>query len=184
MANPLDRGKNGECTSVKRPNERTQIKELRRVAAAAGGPDQPTPLYDAMQAALAQVIGHRLFTLMVFDPHNREAQRLYSSDPKNYPVGGRKAMSKTPWGEKVIDGKIAWIGYSAEDIRWAYPDHELIASLGLESALNLPVIYDDVFIGSANLLHDANWYTPQDVEIGKPFAALLAAPFRDFARLS
>lgn len=60
----------------------------------------------------------------------------------------------------------------------------MIASLGLESALNLPVIYDDVFIGSANLLHDANWYTLDDIEIGKPFAALLAAPFRDFARLS
>ena len=169
---------------MKRPDERTQIEELRRVAAAASRPGQPTPLYDALQTALARVIGHRLFTLMVFDPHNRDAQRLYSSDPKNYPVGGRKAMSKTPWGEKVIDGKTAWIGYSAEDIRWAYPDHELIASLGLESALNLPVIYDDVFIGSANLLHDANRYTPEDVEIGRPFAALLAAPFRDFARLS
>ena len=169
---------------MNRPNETTQIEELRRVAAAAGRPGQPTPLYDALKEALGRVIGHRLFTLMVFDPRNRDAQRLYSSDPRNYPVGGRKAMAQTPWGAKVIDGKTAWIGYSADDIRWAYPDHELIASLGLESALNLPVIYDDVFIGAANLLHDANWYGPQDVKIGAPFAALLAAPFRDFAKLS
>ena len=168
---------------VQRPDESAQIEELRMVAVAARGPGQPAPIYDALKAALGRVIGHRLFTLMVFDPHNRDAQRLYSSDPRNYPVGGRKAMSKTPWGAKVIDGKTAWIGYSAEDIRWASPDHELIASLGLESALNLPVIYDDRFIGSVNLLHDANWYGPEDVEIGAPFAALLAAPFRDFAKL-
>ncbi len=180
----MDAGAVTKGGPVNRPNENTQIEALRRAAAAAGRPGQPAPLYEALEAELGQVIGHRLFTLMAFDPRNREAQRLYSSDPENYPVGGRKAMSKTPWGEKVIDGKIAWIGYSAEDIRWAYPDHELIASLGLESALNLPVIYDDVFIGSANLLHDANWYTPEDIKIGAPFAALLAAPFRDFARLS
>ena len=79
---------------------------------------------------------------------------------------------------------MGWVGYTAEDIRWAYPDHGLFASLGLESALNIPVIYDDAFIGSANLLHEANWYAPDDLEIGKPFAALLAAPFRDFAKLS
>ena len=169
---------------MKRPDDRTEIEELRRVAGAACGPGQPKPLYEALKTALGRVIGHRLFTLMAVDPQNQEAQRLFSSDPENYPVGGRKAMSKTPWGEKVIDGKTAWIGYSAEDIRWAYPDHELIATLGLESAINLPVIYDDVFIGSANLLHDANWYTPEDIEIGAPFAALLAAPFREFAKLS
>lgn len=180
----MDAGAVTKGGPVNRPNESTQIEALRRAAAAAGRPGQPAPLYEALDAALGQVIGHRLFTLMVFDPRNREAQRLYSSDPENYPVGGRKAMSKTPWGEKVIDGKVGWVGYTAEDIRWAYPDHELIASLGLESALNIPVIYDDAFIGSANLLHEANWYAPDDLEIGKPFAALLAAPFRDFAKLS
>lgn len=169
---------------MQRPDEAAQINELRLAAAAARRPGQPTPLYDVIKDALGRVIGHRLFTLMVFDPRSRDAQRLYSSDPENYPVGGRKAMSQTPWGAKVIDGKTAWIGYSAEDIRWAYPDHELIASLGLESALNLPVIYNDRFIGSANLLHDANWYHPEDIEIGAPFAALLAAPFRDFERSS
>ncbi len=165
---------------MNRPDLEARWLALGRATAAASEPGQPDRLYRALHDAFAEVIGFKLFTLMVFDPVDQGAQRLFTSDPESYPVGGRKKMAQTPWAKKVIEGKSAWIGSTAEDIRWAYPDHELIANLGLESAINLPVIYDGNFIGSANLLHEANWFSPLDIEIGKPFAALLTPAFLAF----
>ena len=49
------------------------------------------------------------------------------------------------------EGK-AYVGRSANDIRWAFADHERILSLGCESGLNGPVRYDGRVIGTTNLL--------------------------------
>ena len=161
-----------------RPNAEHQMAALCALIDAAGESGQPDRLFQAADATFGAVIGHRLFTLMIFDDANYEVQRVYSSDPEHYPVGGRKHKGGTPWTEKVIDGRCAWIGFNAGDIRWAYPDHELLARLGLRSALNVPVLYDDRFLGTANALHtEENYYEPADAGRSKPFASVLAPAF-------
>jgi len=51
-------------------------------------------------------------------------------------------------------------------------DHELIASLGCASVLNVPVVWDDRVLGTINLLHEAEWYDEADAPIGLAFANL------------
>jgi hypothetical protein len=77
----------------------------------------------------------------------------------------------------VIEGRQPWIGCTADDIRWAFYDHALIASLACESAINMPVIYDGRVLGTMNLLAGAHHYSETDVPLLEPFAALLVAPF-------
>ena len=148
---------------------------LKEVAAA---PD----LSAALDGALKEVVGHRLFTLMAIDWDKGEAARTYSSNPEAYPVKGRKPLgAMTAWGAHVLEGKQAWIGRDAGDIRGAFFDHETIAALGCASCLNVPVIDQGRVIGTANLLHEAHWYDPADVDRVTPFAALLLPSFRRFA---
>lgn len=161
-----------------RPDPDTQNRKLSRAIANAAQRGQPELLFRSMDKAFATVIRHHLFTLLVIDEKSSEAQRVYTSDSENFPIGGRKQMAKTPWAEWAIDGRRGWVGRNAADMRWAYPDHELIASIGLTSARNLPVIYDDCFLGTINLLHrDEGFYDDADLEIGAPFAALLISAF-------
>ena len=161
-----------------RPDPETRDRELSRAIACVAQSGQPAVLFDVLDAVFDTVIGHRLFTLLVIDERTSEAQRIYTNDGENFPLGGRKQMAKTPWAEWAIDGRRGWIGNNAADIRWAYPDHVLIASLGLTSALNLPVIYDDCFLGTVNLLHEnENFYATADLELGAPFASLLIPAF-------
>ena len=54
---------------------------LERVVRESARPNQPGPLIAAVDAALGKVVGHRLFTLMVLDHANGEAERVYTSDP-------------------------------------------------------------------------------------------------------
>ena len=144
-------------------------------------------LYPALQDAMAEMVGHKLFTLMAIDHARGEAARIYTSHPAEYPVGGRKPLGNmTDWGRIVIEGRQPWIGYDMDDIRFAFFDHELIASLGCASCLNMPVIDEDApggprVIGTINLLDAAHHYTPDHAARLVPFAALLVQPYRDWA---
>lgn len=143
----------------------------------------PEALYPALEREMAQAFGFRLFTLLVADRAANEVARVYTSDPVAYPVKGRKPLQvDTPWAQRLLVEGEPYVGYTAEDIRSVFFDHELIATLGCDSVLNLPVIADGVVVGTINLLHQANWYTPEHAERGKPYADLLAPSFLDWAR--
>jgi len=144
-------------------------------------------LYPALQQAMGQVLGYRLFTLMAIDWDRGEAARIYTSHPVEYPVGGRKPLGNmTDWGRVVLENRQPWIARTAEDIRWAFFDHALIASLGCESCLNVPVIDDAApggprVIGTMNLLDVAHHYDEAAAARAAPFGALLVGPYRDWA---
>jgi hypothetical protein len=144
-------------------------------------PNQPVPLFAAVDAALGKVVGHRLFTLMVLDHANGEAERVYTSDPVTYPVAGRKRPVDTPWFKQVILGRRHYLGRTREDIRWAFADHALIERLGCRSVINVLAIYDDEVIGSANLLHAEHHYSDADIEDSLPFVQLLVPALRALA---
>jgi hypothetical protein len=61
----------------------------------------------------------------------------------------------------VLHSGAPWHGEGPDAIRWAFPDHALILSLGCESCLNAPVRYDGATLGVVSVLdaagsHDAH----------------------------
>ena len=142
------------------------------VAAAQGRADQPDALFAALDDALKSAIGHKLFTVLTYDDGTGEAARVYSNLPASYPVGGRKRLAMGPWTEAVLDRGEAYIGRTQDDLRSVFSDHELIASLGCASVLNMPVRWCGRTLGSLNLLHEARWYGEDDVAACLPFAQL------------
>ncbi|WP_369721400.1 MULTISPECIES: GAF domain-containing protein [unclassified Bradyrhizobium] len=142
------------------------------VAAAQGRPDQPDALFAALDEALKSAIGHKLFTILTYDDDSGEAARVYSNLPGPYPAGGRKRLAPGPWTEAVLDRGEAYIGRTQHDLRNVFSDHELIASLGCASVLNMPVRWRGRTVGSLNLLHEADWYGEDDVAVCLPFAQL------------
>lgn len=134
---------------------------------------QPGPVLTALDEALAESIGHRLFTIMRHDPVKGRNRRIYSSDAAAYPVSGFKPVNwEHPWSQRLLREGMPWIGRDAADIVWAYPDHQTISALGLASAMNLPVRWNGRTLGTLNLLHRAAYFTEADAETGALFAAL------------
>lgn len=144
-------------------------------ALATGG--QPTAAFAAIDRAMDAAIGHKLFTVLRFHADSGESERVYTNQPASYPVGGRKALNPTFWAGHVIHGRKPYIGYTAEDIRSVFFDHALIASLGCDSVLNVPVVWNDTMLGTINLLHEANWYGEADVPVAAVFAGLAVTPY-------
>jgi hypothetical protein len=142
------------------------------VVQALGQTGQPLGLFAALDRAMGATLGHRLFTVLRYHPEAQESERLYTSQGAAYPVGGRKAVRPTPATARFFGERRPYIGRTAADIRASFADAELILSLGCESVLNLPVLFDGRVLGTVNLLHEAGWYDEDDLPLGLTFAAL------------
>lgn len=144
--------------------------------------DGPQALYTRIDKAVQSLVGHRLFTLLAVVEGGTEVERIYSSDPVAYKLTGRKSMGPTPWGDHVIKGMQPWHGRNMADIRWAFPDHALIESLGCGSCINIPVIVFGQMLGTMNVLDREAAYDDSAVAALSLFAPILTWPFAQAAK--
>lgn len=160
-------------------------RELQSLAQALGATPQPEAGLRALDQALAQTVGHKLFTVLVLNWAKMENQRYYSNQPQAYPTGGSKPIVERGWFyDNVIKAGRPQIQRNAEDIVRAFPDHELIRSLGCESAINYPIRFAGRTIGSLNLLHQAGWYSEADEPSLRLFAGLALPLVMEIVRTS
>ena len=148
------------------------LADLAGLAGQLAAEREPARLYAAVDALVQQVIGHKLFTLMRLHEADAQVERIYSSNPAAYPVGGRKEKRGTPWSRVVLDRGEVFVARNPEEVRAAFADHELIFSLGIGSIMNVPLAYRGRRLGTMNISHEADWFTGEDAA-----AALLMAPF-------
>ncbi len=127
----------------------------------------------AVARGIGAVCGFRLFTVLRCTERRGFLERVFSDDRERYPLGAVKDLSASPLTKVVIDERRDWLGKSADDIRWAFPDHEAILALGLGAAMNIPVTFRDSVLGCMNCLDTAGAYGEAHLRDAKPFAALL-----------
>ncbi|MEM5338217.1 GAF domain-containing protein [Paraburkholderia azotifigens] len=131
---------------------------------------QPATLYRTLDTVLADTIGHTLFTILRYDDATNESARIYSNMPAAYPTSARKPLSGGDWVDTVLTRGEAFIGKTPDDLRAVFADHELIASLGCESVLNVPVRWKGRTLASLNLLHTRAWYRDDHVPLAQSLA--------------
>ncbi len=120
--------------------------------------------FAALDQLCQDVIGHRLFSCSHFflkSDGKSTAARVYTSDERNYPRSGLKDIVPNRWTGIVIDRRKTFVANSVDGFADVFPDHAFIASLGLGSVINLPVILKGEFLGTINLLHNADHYQPE-----------------------
>jgi len=135
----------------------------------------PQALYAAVDAFARPMLGQRLCTINRYDPGSMTVVRQYSSNPGAYPPGGMKHKAGTAWGRQVLQERRLFIGQGAAAIRQAFDDHAAIASLGLRSVINVPVVARGACLGTVNFLMTADAVAPEHVAVAR-LAGLLAVP--------
>ncbi|HYF09637.1 MAG TPA: hypothetical protein VD970_18620, partial [Acetobacteraceae bacterium] len=85
------------------------------------------------------------------------------------------------WGERLMVRRRPWLGRTPDDIRWAFFDHELIASLGCGSCINAPVAAFGQVYGTLNILDAPLAYDQAQVPVAEAIAAYLIEPLRRVA---
>jgi GAF domain-containing protein len=134
----------------------------------------------ALDALAGRVVGAKLFTVMTIDLDAGLARRLYTNMPDAYPASGTKPVSVTPWFETVVLGRQTFVMNTIGEIAGHFADHELIATLGCGSCVNMPVAVGGRVLGTVNMLDAEHFFTPERLALVEhlripALAALLAA---------
>jgi len=104
-----------------------------------------------------------------------ELQRVWTSDPKAYPIAGRKTKKLTPWSRQLLIRGEVFIGEGRTALQAVFDDHALIASLGLQSIVNVPMFDGQGHcFATFNLLGRQPQWMPQDIALAQLLAALTA----------
>lgn len=152
-----------------------QFYDLASVMASAG--NQPRATFEALCELAREIIGVKLFTLMTFDARSRGAQRIFSNMPDAYPELGTKPVNQTWWSDHVLDGHKTFVANDIGAIAEVFPDYELIASLGCQSVINVPIIISGAVSGTINCLDETGHYTPERVAASEALKLPGAAAF-------
>lgn len=133
------------------------------MTAARDAVDPAHAVFSALDAELGRSPGHRLLTVLVYFEARGESQRAYSSQPLQYPVGGRKTLGQAPRMRKVLASGQPYLGAGRQDIVDNFADHALLLSMGCESIVNMPVLWGEWVLGTVNLLHAEGHYRAADL---------------------
>jgi GAF domain-containing protein len=139
----------------------------------AGAARSPTALFKAIEDVAIRRVDAGLVTMMRHDAVESTVERLYSSNPQAYPVGGKKAKRDTDWGRKVLTEHRVLVSAGDAGLRESFDDHATIIGLGLHSCVNVPLVREGKCIGTMNISRaQAEW---RDDEVALVRALGLAA---------
>ena len=103
-------------------------------------------------------------------------QRLWTSNPDAYPVGGRKRKTMTPWTRQLLRRGELFVGEGDAVLREVFDDHARIASLGLHAVLNVPLLDAGRCLATFNVLGSRPRWLPQE-RLLVQLLAVLATPW-------
>ena len=131
-------------------------------------------VYARVDALARETVGHKLLTVLRFMEETQEVERLYSSDPKAYPVGGRKRLATINKDHSLAASGEIFLAANPDEVRRTFPDHELIFRLGASAVLNAPIRHGGRRLGTLNCCGVADAYREKEIEAAKILANLLA----------
>ncbi len=128
----------------------------------------------AIYRALVSVIGHNLLTVNLDvtqpddPPGEVQLQRLWTSDPGAYPVGGRKRKTLTPWTRQLLQRGEVFIGEGDAALAAVFDEHQSIAELGLHAVVNVPLLQGERCVATFNVLGTRlKWQAHEVAAIGQ-----------------
>ncbi len=136
----------------------------------------------AIHIALVTVVGHNLLTVNLDatqpddPPDEVQLQRLWTSDPVAYPVGGRKRKTLTPWTRQLLKRAEVFIGEGDAALALVFEEQRSIAELGLHAVVNVPLLQGGRCVATFNVLGSRPEWRAHEVAAIR-LLALLATPW-------
>ena len=132
-------------------------------ALSTGAAASPNALFEAIHQVARRRLNAGLVTAMRHDEPAATVERLYSSNPQAYPVGGRKLKQDSDWSQHVLVECRVLVSAGDDAIKKHYVDHPTIFGLGLHSCVNVPLVSEGRCIGTLNVLNARSSWSDDEV---------------------
>jgi transcriptional regulator with GAF, ATPase, and Fis domain len=154
---------------------------IARLSAMLQADDAALPeIWKAFESELKAAFGHKLFTILSYDPERQLMVRVHSNQLEFNPIGGAKRVTESPWSRQVLKESRMLVGSNREDIKAVFSEYEKLWGIGCESVLNIPVRVGGVTIGTLNLLDGAGHYDLADLDLALVYAQLASDPLAKY----
>lgn len=141
----------------------------------------PVAVMDAVGQATLELVGPGLLTINAWQAQGGVIERLWSSDPAAYPVGGRKIKGDTAWTRQLLVRGEVFVGEGDAALAAVFDDIAVIRGLGLNGVVNVPLCQDGSVIGTFNYLAAVQGWTAHEIaalrllgQLSMPAVAALA----------
>lgn len=134
---------------------------------AAGAAQSPAAAFEAIHAVAKRRLDAGLVTTMRFDEPAQSVERLYSSVPSAYPVGGRKLKRESNWSRHVLVEHRVLLSAGDDALKEHYTDHATITGLGLHSCVNVPLVSEARCVGTLNICRPQAQWNGEEIAVAR-----------------
>lgn len=107
-------------------------------------------------------------------PDEIQLQRIWTSHPAEYPVTGRKRKRLSRWTETLFVQCRVFVGEGRAMLAQTFDDHALMARLGLNAFINVPLLLDGRTIGTFNVFGPRPAWREGEIAVVRLLAMLAA----------
>jgi len=140
-----------------------RIPDLISLSAAIASSDLRPSLFQAIERIASARMRVSIFSASTCFLDTLELERIYSSRPDVYPVGARKSKRQTNWAQYVLKDRRVFVGEGPLEMAAAFDDQERMASLGIRSIINVPVVARDTIYGVLNFARSETRVSAEDL---------------------
>ncbi len=98
------------------------------------------------------------------DPKNEiRLQRFYSSNGSEFPVQGRKRKTLTPWTQTLFVQRRVFVAEGRDVLERTFDDFAEMRPLGLNAAVNVPLLKDNVCYATFNVFGTRGCWQPSEI---------------------
>lgn len=118
---------------------------------------------------IKKIIGYELLTITRIYVNRMEMERIYSTNPTEYPINNVKPLYEDAWTIRVVYYAQVYLATSEEEMIAYFPN--FLMKEGFGSVINIPVITNDrEVVATINALNKRYFYNKNHVDSLKPFA--------------
>jgi GAF domain-containing protein len=155
-----------------------KIEDFAHLAQIHAAATKKEEIFSAVEEVIRSRVGFRLLTMLLLSPDGEVVQRIHTTNAHDYPLSGQERLGPTPWGKQVLHERRPFLGTDKAAVKWAFPaDFELIMSLGIGSAMNVPIVALGRPLGSLNVFDAEGRYGPAHLCAACDVAPYLAVGF-------
>ncbi|PZQ48153.1 MAG: GAF domain-containing protein [Rhodovulum sulfidophilum] len=138
--------------------------DWKRLLEAVAGETPTQASFDVCFDIARREVECRVMTVTLHDAAVTTVERLYSSRPESWAVGGRKPMSFGIWADTVIGARKPFVANSYAEMAAVFNDHPVSEALGLGAIVNVPIFFGGIVRGTVNVLNAPGFYDADRVE--------------------
>lgn len=133
------------------------------------------PLLERILAGLTALPGVMDATLLAVAPDRQSVERIASSNPARFPVGGGEALDREdPWCQRIMGEKQPVLANDSAGLRLYLTEAADIEAAGYGASGSFPIVIGGEVAGTVNVLAPSGYFTAQTVATVTTYLPLAA----------